>query len=178
MSRRIGFAASYPELEDIVDHYEVSVKSMTLLYSRLNPGFVNEFQYYSQDEIERERDDRLEEIDASAALTLLASIEASFRVDYLKRCYLRRKDPLSREFRLLYKRKGRIVSLEGELLDGWRRHSNVRQSLLGDIQGAFKYRHWLAHGRYWVPRLSRRYDFSNVFSLAHEVDELFPFEKP
>ena len=178
MYRRVAFAASYPEFEDVAEHYESSVKSMTLFYSHLNPGFVNEFRYYTHDEVAREKEDRLEEIDASLALTLLASIEASFRVDYLRRCYRKRKDSLSRDFRALYKKKGRYVSFEEELLDGWKKHSNVRQSLLGDIKGAFKYRHWLAHGRYWMPKLGRRYDFSNIFGLAHEVDELFPFEKP
>ena len=166
MYRRVAFAASYPELQDIAEHYEISVKSMALLYSQLNPGFASDFQYYTHDEVAKERDDRLEEIDASLALTLLASIEATFRVDYLRRCYRRRRDSLSRDFRLLYRKKGRNVSFEEELLEGWKRHSNVRQSLLGDIKGAFKYRHWLAHGRYWIPKLGRRYDFSNIFGLV------------
>ena len=178
MYRRVALAASYPELGDIAQQYDISVKSMTLWYSHLNPGFAEEFRYYTHDEVEKERDDRLDEIDASLALTLLASIEASFRVDYLRRCYRRRKDALSRYFRALYRKKGRHVSFEEELLDGWSRHGNVRQSLLGDIKDAFKYRHWLAHGRYWMPRLGRRYDFSNIFDLADTVVERIPFEKP
>ena len=90
MYRRVALAASYPELGDIAQQYDISVKSMTLWYSHLNPGFAEEFRYYTHDEVEKERDDRLDEIDASLALTLLASIEASFRVDYLRRCYRRR----------------------------------------------------------------------------------------
>ena len=176
MSRRVAFSENYPVTEDIGAHYEVSVNSMNLLYSPVNPGFVADFRYYSHDEVEEERDARLEEIDASLALTLLASIEASFRVDYLRRCYRRKKDPLSRAFRALYKRKGRKVSFEEELLEGWKRHSNVSPRLLGEIRGAFNYRHWLAHGRYWMPRLGKRYDFSGIFDLAYDVDETFPFE--
>ena len=177
MSRRVVFSANYPDMEDIGEHYELSVKSMNLLYSPVNPEFVADFQYYSHEEVEEEKETRLEEIDASLALTLLASIEASFRVDYLRRCYQRKKDPLSRVFRTLYKRKGRKVSFEEELLEGWKNHSNVSPRLLGEIKGAFNYRHWLAHGRYWMPRLGRQYDFSSIFDLAYDVSELFPFER-
>ena len=55
MYRRVAFAASYPEFEYVAEHYEISVKSMTLFYSHLNPGFVNEFQYYTYDEVAREK---------------------------------------------------------------------------------------------------------------------------
>lgn len=178
MYRRVAISESYLELDDVGEHYGVSVESMNVYYSRFNPAFVSLFQFYTPDEVDKEKEDRLDEVDASLALTLLASIEASFRVDYLRRCYLRKKDPLSRNFRALYKKKGRRVSFENELLDGWKKHSSVPPSLLGDIKGAFNYRHWLAHGRYWVPKHGRRYDFSNIYELACEVDERFPFEKP
>ena len=177
MFRRVSFSENHPEFDDIGEHYDVFVESMNLYYSQLNPTFISKFKFYSREEVERERESRLEEIDASLALTLLASIEASFRIDYLQRCYREKKDLLSRNFFELYERKGSHVSFENEILDGWKRHSNVPLTLLEEIKGAFKYRHWLAHGRYWIPRLGRRYDFSNIFGLALRVDEMFPFEK-
>lgn len=177
MSRRVSFSESYQEFEDLGEHYDVFVNSMNLYYSELNPAFISQFRLYTREEVEREKEGRLEEIDASLALTLLASIEASFRIDYLQRCYREMEDPLSRKFRELYESKDSHVSFENEILDGWKEHSNVPLTLLEDIKGAFKYRHWLAHGRYWVPRLGRRYDFSNIFGLALEIDNSFPFEK-
>ena len=71
---------------------------MNLYYSQLNPTLISQFQFYSREELERERESRLEEIDASLALTLLASIEGSFRIDYLQRCYREKKDLLSMNF--------------------------------------------------------------------------------
>ncbi len=177
MARRVSFSESYPEFEDLGEHYNVFVNSMNLYYSELNPSFVSQFRLYTREEVEKEKEGRLEEIDASLALTLLASIEASFRIDYLQRCYRKRKDPLSRNFRELYESKGSRVSFENEILDGWKEYSDVSPTLLGNIKGAFNYRHWLAHGRYWVPRLGRRYDFSNIFGLALEIDKSFPFER-
>ena len=177
MSRRIYFYKNYPEFVEIGELYAVSIKSMEMYYSRLNPQFDSIFQFYTHEEVEEEKELRLEEIDASLALTLLASIEASFRVDYLQRFYRKKKDPLSRSFRKLHKKKGNLVSLKDDLLDAWKKHSSVQTSLLGNIKGAFNYRHWLAHGRYWVPKLGRRYDFSNIYDLALKVDKSFPFEK-
>ena len=128
MSSRVSFSESYPELVNIGEHHAVSVKSMNLYYSHLNPEFNFQFQFDTPEEVQRKKEDHLEEIDASLALTLLASIEASFRIDYLQRCYRRKKDPLSRNFRALYKNKGRQVSFENEILDGWKIYTKFHQS--------------------------------------------------
>lgn len=177
MSRRVSVLPKFPELSEIGHHYAASIKSMTLFHSRKNPDFLSEFLTYTIQEVQQEKEDRLAEIDATLALTLLASIEATFRVDYLRRCYHKKKDPLSRHFRNLYKKYGARVSLEDELLTGWRQHGSVPPNLLDEIKGAFRYRHWLAHGRYWTPKLGRRYDFSQVFDLAEAVESCFPFER-
>lgn len=178
MYSRVKLTGNHPTSVDIAEQYRVSVKSMMLYYSKVNPAFSSQFVSCTDDEVEREREDRLEETDTMLALTLLASIEASFRVDYLRRCYRKKKDSLSRDFRELYTKKSRRVSLEDDLLEAWKRHAPVRSSLVGDIKGAFKYRHWLAHGRYWVQNLGRRYDFSNIYNLACTVEKVFPFEAP
>ena len=108
-------------------------------------------------------------------MTLLASIEASFRVDYLQRRYGRKKDDLSRAFRDLYNEKAQRVSLTDDILQRWREHSDVTAQLVGDIRSAFRYRHWLAHGRYWVAKLGRQYDFETVYGLSRDVETAFPF---
>ena len=149
MSRRVSVLPKFPELYEIGHNYAASIKSTTLFHSRKNPDFLSEFLAYTGQEVQQEMEDRLAEIETSLTLTLLASIEAIFRVDYLCRCYDRKRDPLSRHFRDLYKANGARVSLEDELLGGWRQHGSVPAILLGEIKGAFKYRHWLAHGRYW-----------------------------
>jgi len=49
--------------------------------------------------------------------------------------------------------------------------------MIGELRGAFKFRHWLAHGSYWPPKLGRRYDFTFVYSLADDVLNAFPLQK-
>ncbi len=64
----------------------------------------------------------------------------------------------------------RRVSLSEDLLEVWRSHGSVPGRLISDIRSAFGYRDWLAHGRYWVLKLGRQYDFASVYNLARDVE--------
>jgi hypothetical protein len=105
----------------------------------------------------------------------LSSVEAAFRIDYLQRCYRREKDPVSRAFRNIYKAKQQHASLEDEIFEVWVHNSSGTSSIIGELRSVFRFRHWLAHGRYWTPKLGRRYDFNDVFALADLTLRSFPF---
>ena len=145
-----------PTPRQIIGHHAVIEKSICLYYSPKNPSFSELSALSTAKEVRASHDERLEEARAASALTLLAAIEASFRVDYLQRNYLSKKDDLSRAFRALYKEKQQRVSLSDDILQAWLDHSDVTRALVGNIRAAFKYRDWLAHGRYWVPTLVNR----------------------
>ena len=102
-------------------------------------------------------------------------MEAAFRIDYLQRCYRRGKDPVSRAFRNIYRTKQQHASLEDEIFEAWAKNASGTSSIIGDLRSVFRFRHWLAHGRYWTPKLGRRYGFSDVFSLADLALRSFPF---
>ena len=86
----------------------------------------------------------------------------------------RLKDPVSREFRKTYKtQKGRgklKIRLAEDILDIWAAHFPTTKGRIGTFKGALKFRLWLAHGRYWIPKFGRKYD-PNV--LIHIITELF-----
>ncbi len=67
------------------------------------------------------------------------------------------------------------ISFVPDQLQRWARNSSVPRSIIGELRGAFRFRHWLAHGRYWTPNLGRRYGFSGVFALADLTLHSFPF---
>jgi hypothetical protein len=46
--------------------------------------------------------------------------------------------------------------------------------LIGELRSAFKFRNWLAHGRYWTPKLGRNYDFESLYLLADAVFSPLP----
>lgn len=116
----------------------------------------------------------LKETDLRSSFAILSSIEAAFRQDYEFRCSKRLKDPLSREFRTIYKLKQSHVNLDQDLFDAWNKHTSETHQLIEELRGAFRFRHWLAHGRYWTPKLGRKYDFNFLYLLAKTVFEKLP----
>ena len=122
--------------------------------------------------------DYIEETGLRSSLALLTLIEAAFRQDYRYRCHKRLKDDLSRAFRAKHKRlrDDQNVSLEKDIFDAWSRHAPGANQLIGELRGAFRFRHWLAHGRYWTPKLGRSYDFEYLYRLADGVYFALPLQ--
>ena len=174
MARRVPFEDP-PALQQIAAHHAVLEAAIHLYYSKTNPRYLELFESDTADEVHAKRHVTLQEARAASAMTLLASIEASFRVDYRQRARARKKDDLSRTFKALYREKEQRASLSRDILQGWRDHSDVPTNLVGEIRSAFRYRDWLAHGRYWEPRLGRRYDFVTIYDLGREIESSFPF---
>ena len=170
MASRVSLSGAHLAANQIAEHHAVVEEAIHLYYTGASPDFESKFAFYTEDEVFAERDERLYEAGAASAMMVLASIEAAFRVDYLRRCYARYRDELSRSFRVLYRDKGERVSLSEDLLEAWKSHGAMTAGLVGDIRRAFGYRHWLAHGRYYVAKLGRQYDFSSVYNLAREVE--------
>ncbi len=154
----------------MAEQHAVVEEAIHLYYTEASPGFETRFAFYTEDEVLAERDERLYEAGAASAMMVLASIEAAFRVEYLRRCYAKYRDRLSRTLRTLYETKGARVSLSDDLLEAWKNHGEMNARLVGDVRSAFGYRHWLAHGRYYVAKLGRQYDFASVYNLAREVE--------
>ena len=109
------------------------------------------------------------EADTQASLFLIAAAEATLRVDFLERVKKRRRDSVSRAFRDVYKSrrdhsKAR-VRLEDDILATWAAEVPEARSHVGTFRAALRFRHWLAHGRYWVPKLGQRYDPSGLVQI-------------
>lgn len=175
MANRVIFSGLQRGLPEIADHYKDLGSSLRLYFSAHSPSYRIRFDGYAATEVTNELGERLDEVDLTSSLAVLASVEAAFRIDYLQRCYRKGKDPLSRAFRNFYKVRQEHASLEDEIFGAWIDYSSVPRSIIGELRGAFKFRHWLAHGRYWTPKLGRRYDFNYVFELADLTLRSFPF---
>jgi uncharacterized protein YutE (UPF0331/DUF86 family) len=159
-----GLSGQNVTIEYLFDHYNDLITSLRYYFSPLNPEFLHE----PKSLIEERYQNRQGEVELSCSLSVLASLEASLRVDYLLRCKLRRKDSLSRALRLIYKRKKERASLEDDILKAWRENTTVPPRILGSMIEAFQFRNWLAHGRWW-PLRGSRYDFLLVYGVATEV---------
>jgi len=171
---RISFSGAELSLGEIESHYERTDTSIKLYFSSRNPDAEFLFAGTSPEELAEELAQVSEENERMIAMNLLSSIEAAFRIDYLQRSYARKRDPLSQAFVLLHQEKGSRASLEDEILDAWKIHSNIPNKIISDLRSAFKYRHWLAHGRYWTPKLGRKYDYFSVYTLGQIVFNNIP----
>jgi hypothetical protein len=165
-------------LTDISEYHLDAERALHLYFSPLAPDYAVRFFGYQPSSVRIELDSRLAETDLRSALAVLTRLEAAFRTDYDLRCNRRKRDSISRNFRELRKTRDSRVGLETEIFDVWREHMPELRSLISDLRGAFKFRHWLAHGRYWVPKLGRRYDYNDIYTLATIVLGRFPLYVP
>jgi hypothetical protein len=167
-----------PELriEEIAAYHNDVIDSLDLYFSPSSQGFTTRFWYRPLDDVIRTWKSRHVETNIRSALTVMTSLEAYFRADFDLRCRRRLKDDLSVHFRQIEReRRSSRVPLD-DILEGWKRHGNVPQRAISYLRGAFKFRHWVAHGRYWPPKLGHPYDFEGVHDSAKEVISWFQVE--
>ncbi len=179
MARRVSFSNLNPGLQRIADHHSDLDAALKAYYRLSGRGghLPAKFALYSRDELLTEFRERIHELERTSCLTLLSSLEASFRIDYLTRCYGKEKNELSRHLRSIHDTKGNRASLEDDILRTWKQHHPQIKSLVSELIGAFKYRHWLAHGRYWTAKLGRKYDDFYVFAPAERTYDSIPLVK-
>jgi hypothetical protein len=173
---RVSFSYSTADIYEISLHHADLIASLRLFFSSGAPSFATRFLGYSAQQVASDLDSRIAEIDMAYSMTILAALEGRLRTDYLQRSYRRLRDPLSKALRRLHDERDNRAGLDDEILSIWKDHTTGLDRLIGDLRGAFKYRHWLAHGRYWEPKLGRKYDFNSIFGLAVAVLANFPLE--
>jgi hypothetical protein len=173
MVERVSFSAKEQSLEDIAFHHSDVLAGIFQFFSGQSAAFMERYADARLDDV---REKSIAELNFTSSLSVLSSVEAAIRVDYLQRVYGRWRDPLSREMKVLYQEKANKARLEDELIGLWRSCTGVSSALLGEVIGAIKYRHWLAHGRYWTPKLGRRYDYETVYDIAQEfLDAMYEY---
>ncbi len=166
MAEKVSFSGENLSLQDTADFHSDTEAALKQYYSGVSPTFQIRFFGQKREDVEAELAIRLAELNRNSTLTVLASLEARFRIDYEIRRLKKKKDPVSVEFRALYARKGGRVSLESDILDVWRDHYTQQTALIGSLRSAFKFRHWMAHGRYWTPKFGRQVDYHSAYALA------------
>ena len=103
---RVSFSGEHLVLPRISQHHGDIEASVRDYFSLRNPTLGPRFAGYTPSEVQQEMASVLKENERSTCMTILASLEAAFRLDYLQRCYMKGKDTLSREFRHIHASKG------------------------------------------------------------------------
>lgn len=161
----MALSGQHLSISEIVEHHR-DCRSALRFYFGMPYSDPARFALLAPSEIDRNLADRLDELDLSQSLVVLAAIEAMFRVDFEKRVNERKRDPLSRAFRKISQARGKRVSFDEDILETWKASGMIASATVSEIRGAMNLRHWLAHGRYWSAKLGRRYDFASLIDLA------------
>lgn len=158
---------------DIVFFQNDAETALRLYYSQSNPNYTAIFASYLPSEVSSILAARLDENDMRSALVLMARIEAAFRIDYKERGRQKLPDSVSTAFRKIHKIRGDRARLDEDIWETWREFSGApERQLISALRGAFRFRHWLAHGRHWS--VGQKHDFQDLYILAAAVLANFP----
>jgi len=182
MIDRVSFSGEDQELEAIAETYNLLHDSLISYRNSIFDNIKNmemnvpeKFIGYSTTELEEYFTNEIRELGITMCLNLIASIEAKFRKDYLKRAYDRNKDENSAFLRKIYGEKNKYASLEEDILEAWKMLQPSSKALISEYKGVLGFRHWLAHGRYWIAKLGRKYDFFSVYEICYDIKVQIPF---
>jgi hypothetical protein len=168
MGERLSFSGQEQTLEEVAAHHTDVQAGLFEFFAGNSQTLLDR---YAGARVDEARERALSELDLTSSLSVLSSVEAALRLDYLYRVYDRWRDPLSRAMRALHRNRGSKARLDEDLIRLWRDTTDVPNVLLNELVGALNYRDWLAHGRYWEPKLGRRYDYQTVYEIAQEFIE-------
>jgi hypothetical protein len=138
-------------LAEIADYHKDAVDSPTFflqpLWQQNNPRFLGYSPSEFNELLRKLLLSRIEETDLRSSFATLAAVEAALRIDCRVRATQRRKDPLSKAFRVIYRAKRQNVRLDEDLLSLWLQYHPGLKGLVGELRAALHFRNWLAHGR-------------------------------
>jgi hypothetical protein len=130
---------------------------------------------------ERYRDESLEELREqfasarkhllyAAMLHLLTTTEALLRLAFDDLSKRQTKPAIFRRFRKIKREQGKKIRLEEDILDTWMEVYPETARSIREFKGVVPLRDWLAHGRWWNPKLGRPvYEVGDVFDIASEM---------
>ncbi|MBF0171940.1 MAG: hypothetical protein HQL83_00695 [Magnetococcales bacterium] len=124
---------------------------------------IDSYVHLQSDEVRDMFDRYLDEMDKLIILDLFTALEGHVRADFDDRVRQRKRDSLSKSYRLIEKsgnNQGRTPF--EDLFVSWKEHRSACGSYVGRIKGLWHFRNWLAHGRWWVTKKGPMPDVNNV----------------
>jgi hypothetical protein len=130
---------------------------------------------------ERYRDESLDELreqfasarkhlQYAAMLHLLTTAEALLRLAFKDLSKRKTKPAIFRRFRTIGRERGEKIRLEEDILNIWVEVYPETARSIREFKGVVPLRDWLAHGRYWNPKIGRPvFEVRDVFDIASEM---------
>ena len=134
----------------------------------------------TESEVDAYFDGQRRELDRLTVLNLVASAEATIKIDYFRRVRGKLKDPLARAYRKWHKTLSGAKQLRpdfdvGGILDVLREGHLPDNTSLGRFRECLRLRHWVGHGRYWdKPVKIDTLDPDEVYDRARALLAIMP----
>lgn len=145
--------SAWPRPADVLEHHRRMVEALRLLGRHVvsvTTDGASAFFGMTVDELDEALERAREELDEQVVLALVASAEATLRVDFDERLRRKTKCELRPRFRALRDEHADKVRLDS-VLDAWV-EASAGVEAVGRLRQLVKRRHWLAHGRYWTDK--------------------------
>ncbi len=124
------------------------------------------------DEINTYFDESQSELEHLVCFSIISATEAHLRIDFYNRVYSKDKTEIGRHFRKIFKTSGNRVSLEEDIIETWKQTLTIEKNDFSNFIGLLKYRHWLAHGRYWKPKFGQNYNPITTYDISENIFEI------
>lgn len=173
---RRGFSGQNRNIEELAFYYHQNVIAITYYKNQILRQTIipTEFIGMTSEEVKLHFSNIEKENELAFCFNLIAATEASLRIDYKIRVSERLKDDLSRDFREIYKEYGDRVSLEDTILEKWKERYPQYKTNIGQYKSILKFRHWFAHGRYWIPKIGGKYDSISIYTICDNIVNKLP----
>lgn len=173
---KISLSGSEKSIEEILSWYYDQkealrdFKNKILASLQIVPSVVDEkFITMTVEEINDYFISSVQELEHMVALDIISATEGNLRADFYIKVFNKDKSAIAREFRSLYKIKENKISLEEDIIENWKLFSSTKL-YFSELLGLLKYRHWLAHGRYWnLTKKGRIYSVDEAYEIAENI---------
>lgn len=167
MAKEVSLSGEQKSIVSIRSWYEDQMEAINDFRIKIRTIPNEKFQKLDLIGINYYFDNSEDEIEHLVCLDLVSATEAFLRVDFYTKINQKNKSEIGRIFREVHKKKGVKISLEADIIDAWKKTTGNR--LFSEFSGLLKYRHWLAHGRYWTPKLARIYSFDITYAISENI---------
>jgi len=141
---------AWPGPAELLEHHERMLEALRVLarqFAAVTADPRSKFFGKLHDEFDELLLQMREELDEQTVMMMVASCEATLRIDFDGRLRDKTKDRVRRRFKELRSQYEERVQLD-QILDAWREETGEVERI-GRLRQLVKRRHWLAHGRYW-----------------------------
>ena len=176
---RISLSDNFQTIESIwnwyIDQSEALYDYRNKIFSlvvNFQQGMQNKFVGFTLDELNEYFDESKRELEHVVCFNLISLTEAYLRTDFYTKVYNKDKSNIGRIYREIYKQKNNKISLKEDIIKNWQNNKFDAKSAFSKYIGLINYRHWLAHGRYWVPKFGQKYTPEITYNIVEQIIKL------